>query len=75
MKTMFDRSKWSGGSPRDRIGVSRWIALGAVAAGAAMAFDYFREQSGSVALAISGAGFLAAFMLLPLRCQLDPCHR
>ncbi|MDE2570267.1 MAG: hypothetical protein KGM93_15250 [Sphingomonadales bacterium] len=75
MKTKLDRSKWSGGSRRNGVGVSRWIALGAVAGGAAMAFVYFREQSGSVALAISGASFLSAFMLLPLRCQLDPCHR
>lgn len=75
MKAIIGRSKGAGRNSRDSIGVSRSIALGAVAVGGAIAFVYFREQTGNAALAFSGASFLSAFMLLPLRCQLDPCHR
>lgn len=75
MATNFDRSKWSGGPRRDGIGASRWIALGAVTFFATLAFAYFRSETGSAALAISGASLLSVLMLLPLRCQLDPCHR
>jgi hypothetical protein len=57
------------------LGTSRVVALGSVAVGALGAFAWLHDETGSAAFAISGACMTALLLLLPLRCQIDPCAR
>lgn len=55
--------------------VNRAIALVVVGLAAGWVLAWFRQETGSATLAMLGASMASIFVLLPLRCQLDPCEQ
>lgn len=53
---------------------ARWMTLGLLLVIGTWMFDWFRTETGSAALALTGTSLAITLLLLPLRCQLDPCR-
>lgn len=53
---------------------SRWLTLGLLGIAGTWVFGWFRDETGSAALAVAATSLVLTLLLLPLRCQLDPCR-